>query len=401
MPGQQTVDIRDLIPTLTGGRPYVFVVRAFGERWDLYRRIKRMVEDEIGLACIDAEEVPGAGHDLLAKVHLLVRRAELVVAEISTNSPNVFYETGYATALGKPLLLVIEEGAEVPANLRGSVFIQYRDDRDGLERFERRLAEVLRFVIKSQVPLLRDMLQPEIAQPAYIVASPKYPGRDSRIQGQVYDQRTFGDNLGIRGLISAFGLMLGEAEGVELISAQHSPPDLVDRPLSLYPIGSPKVNWVTRVMLDRLQGGREPNWVLAAAPGRTEEGDYPVALYRTVRGVTESLDAVLDEVHTVDGTATVFVEDWGIVVRGPHRDHPDRLVLVMAGGHSLGTGAACLAATRSPLIKQIAMRRKDKCDADLADKRAAFWVLVRGKASASDTLLDMEGVSVEDVGVYD
>ena len=194
------------LQTITVGRPYVFVVRAFGERYDIYEKhIKPVVESETGLLCIDAEAIPGAGHDLLAKVHLLIERAELVVAEISNTSPNVFYEAGYATAIGRPLILVIEEGHDVPANLRGRVLIQYTQTKRGLESLDEQLGSAVRTQVTSSVALLRDMLQAELPLPAYIVASPKYPGPISRIAGQVHDERTFGDYLGIRGLLSAFG----------------------------------------------------------------------------------------------------------------------------------------------------------------------------------------------------
>ena len=72
----------------------------------------------------------------------------------------------------------------------------------------------------QNVTLLREMLVARDAQPAYIVASPKYPGKKSRILGQAYDHRTFGDNLGVRGLIHAFGSILGVSEVTSL--SQHN-----------------------------------------------------------------------------------------------------------------------------------------------------------------------------------
>lgn len=97
--------------------------------------------------------------------------------------------------------------------------------------------------------------------------------------------------------------------------------------------------------------------------------------------------------------ALIHVMDHGIIVRGPHPDHPGRLVMVLAGPHSLGTGAACLAATRSPLIQQI--KAALPAGVDIADKRRTLWVLVRGEISRRDVLLDLEGVSVLEAGVYE
>jgi hypothetical protein len=386
-----------IIEELTQGKPYVFVVMPYNSDWPLFERIERVVRQAVGLRAIRADQVPGAGHDLLAKVHLLIERSELVIAEISKPRQNVFYEIGYAVGVQKPPLLLIEEGVEVPTDLKGRELISYSGSREAMEIFDRRLSEQLRARVNSQIPLLRDMLEADIPSPAYIVASPRYPGKDTRIRGQVWDRRTFGDNLGVIGLISAFGCILGEGGGVELISAQYCTPDLPRQPYNLYLIGSPKSNPPVFEMLQRLQAGRGPNWTFGAMPGESEVGDYKTALYRTRDAQTEMVEGRTERLG--QKRAIVHVMDHGIIVRGPHPDHPGRLVMVLAGPHSLGTGAACLAATRSPFIQQIkaALPR----GADIADKRLTFWVLVRGEVSPRDRLLDLEGVTVVEAGVYE
>jgi len=386
-----------IVEELTQGKPYVFVVMPYKSRCDFFVHIREVVRQAVGLAAIRADDVHGAGHDLLAKIHLLIERAELVIAEISTPSANVFYEVGYAVGVQKPLLLLVEEGVDVPTDLKGREVISYGGSREAMEVFDKRLADHLRSRVNAQIALLRDMLEADIPTPAYIVASPRYPGKDSRIRAQAYDQRTFGDNLGVLGLISAFGCIMGEGRGVELVSGQYSPPDLLSRPLNLYLIGSPKSNPPVREMLQRLQKGREPNWTLGAFPGEKEEGDYLTALYRTKSGQVELVEGRTEYLGT-EG-ALIHVMDHGIIVRGPHPDYPGRLVMVLAGPHSLGTGAACLAATRSPLIQQI--KAALPVGVDIADKRRTLWVLVRGEISQRDTLLDMEGVSVLEAGIYE
>ena len=74
---------------------------------------------------------------------------------------------------------------------------------------------------------------------------------------------------------------------------------------------------------------------------------------------------------------------------------PGVFFMIMAGAHSLGAGAACIVATRSQHIREIKRR-----GIDIADRRQAFWVLVRGEASARDGLLDVDDVFIEDVGTY-
>ncbi|MEW6249821.1 MAG: hypothetical protein AB1716_04180 [Planctomycetota bacterium] len=394
MSRHESFAVGNIIQDLTRGQPYVFVVMAWKASFDLYNRIKAIVEREVGLVCVRADHIPAAGHDLLAKIHLLIDRAELVIAEITDRSPNVFYEVGYAVGAQKPLLLLIQKGRPVPTDLKGRELIEYSESREGIELLDRSLSEHVRLRINSHVPALRDMLQAEDPHPAYIVASPRYPqATRSRILGQVYDRRTFGDNLGILGLISAFGVMGGESASVELISAQYGPPDLCERDVNLYLIGSGKVNPTAGSMLEQLQGDRQPRWRLGPAPGEPPTGDYAVALYRGQQEITGCKEARGPD----DGI--VHVVDHGIIVRGPHPRHPKRLVLIMAGAHSLGTGAACLAATRSMLIQRINAALPGGLS--LGDRDRAIWALVRGEASSEDGLLDVNGVSVLEAGVYD
>jgi hypothetical protein len=396
MTNSESYALGGLLLELTKGRPFVFVAMAYESGFSVYDHIATVVEKELGLLCIRADHVSGSGHDLLAKIHLLIERAELVIGEITGDRPNVYYEVGFAVGRQKPVLLLIHSGSKVPTDLQGREIIEYRDSKDGREIFELRLREHLRLRVHSQVPLLRDMLESLRPRPAYIVASPRYPTPTrSRILGQVYDRRTFSDNLGILGLISAFGSFLGEPDGIELIGAQYGPRDLETRDLNLYLIGSRKANPIAGVMLELLHNGRAPRWTFAPYPGENEDGDWRVALYRDpndsesrVRGSTCERDGGI--VHDVD---------HGIIVRGPHPHHPERLVMIMAGAHSLGTGAACLAATRSVLIRRIRSLLKEQ-GVDLADKHQTWWVLVRGTACANDGLLDVDGVEVLEAGCY-
>jgi len=411
--------ISTILQDLVGNRPFVFAVMTYDAKWPTYRGLKEAVQRELGLACIRADEVLAAGYDLLDKVHLLIDRAEVVLAEITPRradcySPNVFYEIGYAVAQKKELLLLIERGCEVPADLRGREVIAYEESARGTAELERQVCNHIRSRVNSRVALLQDMLEGPVPDPAYIVASPKYPGPESRIWGQLWDERTYGDNLGIRGLFSAFAAARGESIAVELISAQNASPALERNPWNLYLIGSRKSNPATGRLLPAMLEGLEPYWELGPAEGQEAVEDYQVALYQTVGGVRtcipgEQEDIPPDRLQKMRQEArdaglmgevqpVIHTLDHGIIVRGPHPDHREhRVVLVMAGPHSLGTGAACLAATRSQEIQEIAERLGPKV---LADKSRTFWVLVEGRASKHDYHLDIEGVRIVGAGVY-
>ena len=382
------IGIPDFIRAKTGGRPHVFVLMSFGARFEFYESIKKRVEQDVGLACLRADDVPAAGHDLLGKIHILIERAEIVIADITDDNPNVFYEVGYSRALKKPMVLLVEGSKDVPTDLRGLEVIRFgsRGSANALDQ----LVEQLKVRLTSRLALLRDMLQGDTPTPAYIVASPKH--RPSSVGTAI--RHTFGDNLGILGLITAFGSILGENPGVELLSAEHFPPEYLEIESNLYLIGSKKVNRVSGKMLEMLQRQRRPNWYIGAEDSTAETADYPESLFGWVLGSRRTFEPEKRQV----GDQCICVKDRGIVVRGPHPKYPDRLALVLAGPTTVGTGAACLAATRSVLLREIQTRLGNT---RIGDKSKTIWVLVEGELESPDCTLQAEGVKILEAGTYD
>src|SRR5436190_1443576 len=99
MPADISLELAELIGQATRRKPYVFVVMPFGSKSWLFERIARTVDQCAGLSCIRADDIPGAGFDLLNKIHAAIERSDLTIAEISVSNANVFYEVGYAAGI--------------------------------------------------------------------------------------------------------------------------------------------------------------------------------------------------------------------------------------------------------------------------------------------------------------
>jgi hypothetical protein len=405
--------IHDTLYEITGGRPYVFVIMSYTkEKKAVFDCIVGVLRDQFKLECIRADQVLNSGHDLLAKLQELIKRADLVIAEITEaekgHSPNVYYEIGYAAGVGRHPLLLIETGKTVPTDLKGMEVIEYLDRFDGIRTFKKTLTAHLRTRLTSNTPLLRDMLEAPIPTPCFIITSPKR-AHDGQLIETAPTIRTFGDRLGILGLIRAFGSIFREAGNVELVSPRHSATELLGHDANLYFIGSRKVNEPAGEILKMVQGGHHPRWSFDPEPnwqqGDGTEVDWPAALYRHDKEGIHFMAGT--HVKQADSDKHIWTQDYGLVVRAPHPRFKNRIVFLMAGAHSLGTGAACLAASRSSLIKQIRMKLREKTGRDALDKdgiiedsKNAFWALVKGTVKQPDFLLDEDGVSIEDAGVY-
>ena len=85
---------------------------------------------------IDEKAGPGV---IFQDIQREIEQAEIVVAEITPTNPNVFYELGYAHALGKPTILLAQRGAELPFDIRSFRVVFYNDTIGGKTEVERNL----------------------------------------------------------------------------------------------------------------------------------------------------------------------------------------------------------------------------------------------------------------------
>jgi len=69
--------------------------------------------------------------------------ADYVVCDLSRDRPNVYYEAGYAQALGKPVLFVAETGTDVHFDLRDYPITFYDDPQHLQEQLEPRVTTLL------------------------------------------------------------------------------------------------------------------------------------------------------------------------------------------------------------------------------------------------------------------
>lgn len=64
--------------------------------------------------------------DIMNQVWRDIRRSEVVVADLTGENPNVFYEMGLAHALGKPTILIKQQDTpHVPFDLRSHKYFEY------------------------------------------------------------------------------------------------------------------------------------------------------------------------------------------------------------------------------------------------------------------------------------
>jgi hypothetical protein len=124
----------------------LFIAMPFKGEFDnvYYYGIKKPVED-LGRKCERLDQEKFAG-DIIERIKQRIAAAELVIADITGNNPNVFYEIGYAEGIKKKVVLISQE-KELPFDLRTQRQISYHPQ--SLYPLECQLKDLLRELLKS------------------------------------------------------------------------------------------------------------------------------------------------------------------------------------------------------------------------------------------------------------
>jgi len=132
--GEHLITVRNL--TVEATPPKAFVVMQFGGGYnDLYDDVVKEVCKSYKVNVLRADEVSGPGliiSDIVREIHA----SQLIIADITPNNSNVFFEVGYALALGKPTILLAQKDTDLPFDVAGFRVLFYEDTIGGKKKLE-------------------------------------------------------------------------------------------------------------------------------------------------------------------------------------------------------------------------------------------------------------------------
>lgn len=140
--GESDISIKNF--TIKGQGPKAFVAMQYAPPYDeLYVEVLKVVCDEFGLITERSDESYRPGL-IISDIVNQIQEARVVIADVSSLNPNVFYEVGYAHALGKPNILLAQKDTKLPFDISGSRHILYENTIAGKAKVEERLRGHLR-----------------------------------------------------------------------------------------------------------------------------------------------------------------------------------------------------------------------------------------------------------------
>lgn len=118
----------------TAPKPFAFVLMPFSAEFDDVYELAIQPACEIAGAYAERVDKQIFSGSILERVYNQISKADLIVADMSERNPNVFYEVGYAHALGKTTVLLTKSADDIPFDLRHYPHIVYNDRLAELKR---------------------------------------------------------------------------------------------------------------------------------------------------------------------------------------------------------------------------------------------------------------------------
>jgi len=129
-----------------------FVLMPFAEELtEIFGTIRDAVEsDELNLTCLRAKDLAGGGY-ILDDILKGIEESEVVIADLTRNNPNVFYELGIAHTRKdvEKVILLTQDMEAVPFDLRPFRCIVYKQSIAGGKELRNELIHALRDILQG------------------------------------------------------------------------------------------------------------------------------------------------------------------------------------------------------------------------------------------------------------
>ena len=100
------------------------------------------------LKCERADNIWEAS-EVIQDIFSLIYRSKVVISDFTGRNPNVFYETGIAHTLGRPVIPIAQHETDVPFDLLHHRYVRYLNNEEGLAKLSTQLLPRLQTLVRT------------------------------------------------------------------------------------------------------------------------------------------------------------------------------------------------------------------------------------------------------------
>jgi hypothetical protein len=134
------------MPSNTTPKPFVFVLMPFDKKFKNIYKSGIVVACRLAGAYCERVDEQIFHESILERIYNQIAKADIIIADMTGRNPNVFYETGYAHALGKRVILLTEQADDIPFDLKHYTHIVHEGE---IEKLVKDLKPRIRYFIDN------------------------------------------------------------------------------------------------------------------------------------------------------------------------------------------------------------------------------------------------------------
>lgn len=129
-----------------------FVLMEFTSPYnEIYDTLIRPTVEQEGFRCLKSDDIFSTT-SVIEDIWSNINKAILIIAEISSNNPNVMYELGICHTVGKNVMMITQKPDEIPFNFRHMRCYPYENDIPGSKELRKNIKSVIQHIRATSVP---------------------------------------------------------------------------------------------------------------------------------------------------------------------------------------------------------------------------------------------------------
>lgn len=113
-----------------------FVEMPFDQRFEgIWSNVIIQTVENLGDTCIRVDNFFTTG-SILNDIFTSIKNSDYIIADLTMQNPNVYYELGYSHALNKKVILITQDISSLPFDLRHQRVILYQDTAAGAAKLK-------------------------------------------------------------------------------------------------------------------------------------------------------------------------------------------------------------------------------------------------------------------------
>lgn len=111
---------------MSDAKPFAFVLMPFSQDFqDIYKLGIKQTAEDLGIRTERVDEQLYE-ESMLERIYQQINASDIIIADMTGQNPNVFYEVGYAHAKGKLCILLTQNTSDIPFDLKQHRHIVYK-----------------------------------------------------------------------------------------------------------------------------------------------------------------------------------------------------------------------------------------------------------------------------------